>query len=156
MGLPGVWIAEAGPDYLCLGADNKLYQVRLALRLAPGQLLAGCMWLTICALGLYQVQPLLNAHTTCCWHAHLHCLFDCVNGSIMAQFGWDVFPHQALAALPPVPHRPPHKMLLFAAVLSTGGRPPHRSYCGGAAPDPGRPRGSCRSDAPRTGPAQPE
>lgn len=23
----GVWVLEAGPDYLCLGADNKLYQV---------------------------------------------------------------------------------------------------------------------------------
>ncbi|PRW05688.1 DEAD DEAH box helicase, partial [Chlorella sorokiniana] len=23
----GVWVVEAGPDYLCLGADNKLYQV---------------------------------------------------------------------------------------------------------------------------------
>ena len=24
----GVWVVEAGPDYLCLGGDNKLYQVR--------------------------------------------------------------------------------------------------------------------------------
>lgn len=23
----GVWVVEAGPDFLCLGADNKLYQV---------------------------------------------------------------------------------------------------------------------------------
>ncbi|KAL4443480.1 hypothetical protein ABPG75_011217 [Micractinium tetrahymenae] len=26
-GTTGVWVVEAGPDYLCLGADNKLYQV---------------------------------------------------------------------------------------------------------------------------------
>ncbi|PSC72530.1 DEAD-box ATP-dependent RNA helicase chloroplastic isoform B [Micractinium conductrix] len=26
-GATGVWVVEPGPDYLCLGADNKLYQV---------------------------------------------------------------------------------------------------------------------------------
>lgn len=25
-GATGVWVVEPGPDYLCLGADNKLYQ----------------------------------------------------------------------------------------------------------------------------------
>lgn len=28
-GPAGVWVVEAGPDFLCLGADNKLYQARL-------------------------------------------------------------------------------------------------------------------------------
>lgn len=32
----GVWVVEAGPDYLCLGADNKLYQVCLLVFLADG------------------------------------------------------------------------------------------------------------------------
>lgn len=30
-GSSGVWVVEAGPDFLCLGADNKLYQARLPL-----------------------------------------------------------------------------------------------------------------------------
>ena len=29
-GASGVWVIEPGPDYLCLGADNRLYQVGAA------------------------------------------------------------------------------------------------------------------------------
>lgn len=34
-GSGGVWVVEAGPDYLCLGADNRLYQVRCAVHDVP-------------------------------------------------------------------------------------------------------------------------
>ena len=50
-GSSGVWVMEPGPDYLCLGADNRLYQVGAAGWLGAASWCCCCCALLLVLLG---------------------------------------------------------------------------------------------------------